>query len=79
MFNELNDDDFGQRSRSCTGQGQMFPITKLLGISLMLFDIQASFFESMYNTIKDFNDSLTSVDKRSRSIFSKTKKLLYLL
>ena len=54
-FNELDDDDLDQRSRSqkVTGNSQMFPKTKLLSISLMLFALEASYLELMYNTVRD--------------------------
>ena len=67
-FHELHDDDFHQMSRSKKVTGQMFPKTKLLAISLMLFDLQASHLESLYNTLRGFNDSVDSdLNKRSRS------------
>ena len=65
-FNELNVDDFDKRSRSqkITGQGQMFPKTKLLAVSLMLIDLHDSYLESMYNMVRGLYDSVY-IDKRS--------------
>ena len=43
----------------------LFPKTKLLAISPMIFDLQASYLEYMHKTVKDYVNS--DLVKRSRS------------